>query len=287
VTFVHLDTHTVEPVERRLEVWFDTRKHGLAASVGGCIRLVGASSRTGCVGSIRSGAPDAFIGAIDHYRAALASGSVKKTANATVRGRRAWWLRVTGSGLPHSPGYSLFVAVDQKTGNPLRLETRKGASVVDGEDIDLIAHAGKLPRDVLAATPTPANSTPAHGERHIRSGAIVSLAEAARLVPGALWPGPTAAGLRFHRARVLTLDDGSKQLELLYGAACPDHCVLIKQSAEAGWAPADHTYTKLPDRTIVLTGGRHADGRAGPLKIRLEGKNSTAILTTTRHLRPL
>jgi len=40
-------------------------------------------------------------------------------------------------------------------------------------------------------------------------------------------------------------------------------------------------------RTIVLTGGRHADGRAGPLKIRLEGKNSAAILATTRHLRPL
>ncbi|HEY3613233.1 MAG TPA: hypothetical protein VGK92_05980, partial [Gaiellales bacterium] len=34
-TLVHLDTHAVEPVRGEAELWFDTRKHGRAASVGG------------------------------------------------------------------------------------------------------------------------------------------------------------------------------------------------------------------------------------------------------------
>ena len=127
----------------------------------------------------------------------------------------------------------------------------------------------------------------AAGKRHGRGGVPVTLEQAARAVRGALWPGRTAAGQPFRRARVITLDNGQRQLELLYGNACPAHCVLVKQGTESGWAPASRLYAALPDNSILVNGGRYADGRAGKIKIRLEGTSKAAVLATARALRPL
>ena len=281
---VHLDTHSIEHLHQKLEVWFDTRKRGRAASVGGCVRLVGPQTHTGCLGAVFGGAPAAFTGALDHYRSALADGSVKMVGSATIRGKRAWWLRVNASaGLLPQAGTS-YVAVDQKTGDPLRLETRNGSKVVYSENVDVIAETRTLPAYLKAITPHPTTLAP--GRQHARSGADVSLSDAAKLVPGALWPGRMAAGEPFRRARVITLDDGAKQLELLYGQTCPDSCILIKQGLEAGWAPGLNTYRTLPDHTILVT-GRAGNGHAGALKIRLEGTNHAAIVATALMLRPL
>ena len=257
-----------------------------AASVGGCIRLIGAQTRTGCLSSAFGGAPAAFTGALDHYRSALANGSVKMSGSATVRGERAWWLRVSTPQNPLTRGYTLFVAVNQETGNPLRIETRKAGRVVDGENVDVIAKTRTLPSYVRAAGVPPPATGLAPGRQHARSGADISVSDAARLLPGALWPGRTAAGEPFRRARVITLDDGAKQLELLYGNACPANCVLIKQGFEAGWAPGDRIYRTLPDRTVLVT-GRSGNGHVGRLKIRLQGANRAAILATALRLRPL
>lgn len=287
-TLVHLDTHTAELVRPRSELWFDTRKHGRAADVGGCTRLVGPHTHSACVGAILTGLPALFTGAIDHYRAALASGQVKRTSSGVVRGRSVWWLRVaSGAFPPYARTIRVLVAVDQKTGNPLRIETRRGARVIDGEDVDVIAETADLPAYVRAAARFP-RVPPLLGQRRHHAATVVTLAEAARAVPGALWPGRSAAGEPFRRARVITLADGLKQLELLYGGACPAHCVLVKQSpGRAGWAPGSRLYGLLPDRTVVVNGGRYGDGRSGKIAIRLEGTDKAAILATALALRPL
>ncbi len=287
-TIVHLDTHAAELVRPRSELWFDTRKHGRAANVGGCTRLVGPRTRTGCVGAFGTGLPALFTGAIDHYRAALASGQVKRTSSGVVRGRRVWWLRVTsGAFPPYARGIRVLVAVDQKTGNPLRIETRRGARVTDGEDVDVVAETARLPAYVRAAARFP-RVPPLLGQRRHHAAVVVTLAEAARAVPGALWPGRSAAGQPLRLARVITLADGLKQLELLYGGGCPAHCVLVKQSVgRAGWAPGSRLYCGVARRTVVVNGGRYGDGRAGTIAIRLEGTDKAAILATARSLRPL
>jgi hypothetical protein len=286
-SLIHLRAHSIERVHREIEVWFDTRKTGRGASAGGCIRLVGAKTRTGCVGAVSAGVPAAFTGAFDGYRSALANGSVRKVSSATVRGKQAWWLRVNGVIPFYARAYTIFVAVDQDSGNPLRLEVRKAGRVVGREDIDIVAEAKVLPTYVKNAWPTAANTKASPGGNKLRRSASVSLADAARLVPGALWPGRTAAGQPFRRARILTFKDGSKQLELLYGGACPRACILIKQGLHAGWAPHNRAYTELPDQTIVVTGGRYGDGRAGHIKIRLEGTSRAAVIASARALRPL
>jgi hypothetical protein len=284
---VLLDTHSVERLRWRLELWFDTRKHGRAASAGGCTRMIGPQTRTGCLGSVSAGDPVAFTGALDHYRSALANGTVQMTGSATVRGERAWWLRVGTAQTPVAPhAYALFVAVNQKTGDPIRIELRNARHVIDSENVDVIAETRALPAYVKATTTPPPSTTLTPGRQHAVSGADVGLMDAAKLVPGALWPGGSAAGEPFRRARVITLDDGAKQLELLYGGACPEHCILIKQGFEAGWAPGSRTYQALPDRTILVT-GRAGNGHSGRLKIRLEGTSRDAILAAALRLHPI
>ena len=85
---------------------------------------------------------------------------------------------------------------------------------------------------------------------------------------------------------MITFANGAKQLELLYGKACPDNCILIKQGLEATWAPGSPTYRAIPDKTILIT-GRNGNGVLGRLKIRLQGTDEAAILATTRALRSL
>ena len=139
-TLVHLETHSIERVRPQIELWFDTRKHGARANAGGCIRLVGPATRTGCYGSIfGTGDPIAITGSLDSYRAALASGHVRRTAEATVRGHEATWLRVTPSRGAIPKGSAVYVAVDRKTGRPLRIESRVGERVYGRQDIDIIA----------------------------------------------------------------------------------------------------------------------------------------------------
>ena len=272
----------------RSELWFDIRKHGRAANVGGCTRLVGPRTRSACVGAILTGLPALFTGAIDHYRAALASGRVKRTSSGVVHGRRVWWLRLAAAAFPsYARDTRVFVAVDRKTGNPLRIETRRGARVTSGEDVEVVAEAAGLPAYVRAAARFP-RLPPPLGQRRHHNAVVVTLAVAARAVPAALWPGRTAAGQPFRQARVITLADGLRQLELLYGGACPAHCVLVKQSpGRAGWAPGSRLYASLPDRTVLVNGGRYGDGRAGKIVIRLEGTSKAAILATALALRPL
>ncbi len=285
-TLVHLEAHSVERVHPQVEIWFDTRKHGARANAGGCIRLIGPATRSGCFGSVfGSGAPIAITGSLDSYRAALAVGKVVKTTRATVRGHKAIWLRVAASRSVYPKGSAVFVAVDEKTGQPLRIETRRGKRVVCcRQDIDIVAHRRKLPSFVLPPlTIPPLPASQGHG----RGGRDVTLAQAARILPGALWAGRTVAGQPFRRARAIALDNGRTQIELRYGGACPAHCILIKQGVVAGWAPGGHFYRGLPDRTVLIPGGRLGNGRAGAIFLRLEGTNKAAMIATARALRPL
>ena len=287
-TLVHIDTHATERVVIRTELWFDTRKHGISASFGGCSRIAGPVTHSGCISSVfASGDPLAITGSIDGYRAALASGRAQRANDAVVRGRQASWLRFTRPGYRLPKGWALYVAVDRRPATRSRIETRHGKRVSGGQDIDVIARRSKPPR----LRPSPADDAHATrdraGKKHPRVSAVVTLAQAARIVPGAVWPGHSAAGQPFRRARVITLDDGNKQLELLYGGACPARCILVKQGIEAGWARGSRVYAALPDQTIFVAGGRYGNGRAGRIKIRLEGTSKAAILATARSLRPL
>ena len=212
-----------------------------------------------------------------------------RTGTGIVRGRQASWLRIAP---PKTRGrgdhWVDYVAVDEKSGKPLRVEARDGKHVY-GYDIDVIAQTTSLPTYIVPSKqfgrlPVPM-LTP--GRRHGRGAHEVSLAQVTRLIPGALWAGNSVAGMRFRRARVIALDDGENQLELLYGGPCPSHCVLIKQGVEAGWAPGSPLYKALPDETAFVGGGRYADGRAGHLIFRLEGTGRAAILATALALRPL
>jgi hypothetical protein len=290
---VHLDTRATERVRYEAEIWFDTRKHSPAATAVGCTRIVGPTTRSTCIGSTFSYGDSTLItGSIDHYRTALATGRVHKTSSAIVRGRRAWWLRITTTApIPAVlRGWASYVAVDQKTGNPLRFETRKGGRVQSRQDIDVLPETRRLPSDIKTLAQlmhAQAGLSLRPGRRHGRSSAAVTLAQAAAAVPGAVWPGSAVAGQEFRQARVLTLDNGAKQLELRYGGACPRHCLLIKQGTESGWAPGDMLYTALSDDAILVNGFSHADGRAGALRIRLEGNGRAGLLAAARALRPL
>ena len=289
-TLIHLDSHSTERVRAETELWFDTRVHGRKANVGGCVRFVGPVTRSGCVGwAFAFMDATVYTGSIDRYRTALANGQVHKTTTGIVRGRRAVWLRVTQSPSQSrsTDGWSSYVAVDEKTGNPLRIETRKGRRTIGASNIDVLPETHRLPAYALTVARLMAPLPLAAGKRHGRGGVPVTLEQAARAVRGALWPGRTAAGQPFRRARVITLDNGQRQLELLYGNACPAHCVLVKQGTESGWAPASRLYAALPDNSILVNGGRYADGRAGKIKIRLEGTSKAAVLATARALRPL
>ena len=182
-------------------------------------------------------------------------------------------------------GWALYVAVDDATGKPLRVETRKSGRVTSSLDVKRIAEASDLPRYLL---PAPVMNPPLlPGRRSGRGGAEVTLAEAARLLPGALWAGRTIAGQPFRRARAIRLKDGHKQIELLYGDACPAHCILVKQGLVAGWAPGIATYRAVPDQSILVRGGRMGEGRAGGVKIRIEGTSRAAVIAAARALRPL
>jgi len=283
---VHLETHSIERVRPQIELWFDTRKHGARANAGGCIRLVGPATRTGCYGSIfGTGDPIAITGSLDSYRAALASGHVRRTAEATVRGHEATWLRVTPSRGAIPKGSAVYVAVDRKTGQPLRIESRVGERVYGRQDIDIIAERRKLPSFVLPPLRIP--PLPPPGKGHGRGGRDITLAQAARILPGALWAGRMVAGQPFRRARAIALDDGTTQIELRYRGACPAHCILIKQGVVAGWAPGGHFARGLPDRSVLIPGGRLGNGRAGAVFLRLEGTGKAAMIATARALRPL
>jgi hypothetical protein len=290
---VHLDTHATERVHYEAEIWFDTRKHSRAATPGGCTRVVGPTTRSGCIGSTFSYGDSTLItGSIDHYRTALATGRVHKISSAIVRGRRAWWLRITTTApIPAVlRGWASYVAVDQKTGNPLRLEERKDGRVRSRQDIDVLPGTDRLPayvKTLAQLMQAQAKLSLRPGRRHERSSAAVTLAQASAGIPGALWPGNAVAGQRFRQARVLTLDNGARQLELVYGGACPRHCLLIKQGTESGWAPRNRLYSALPDRAILVNGSRYADGRAGAIRIRLEGNGRAGLLAAARALRPL
>jgi hypothetical protein len=285
-TLVHLETHSVERVRPQIELWFDTRKHGARANAGGCVRLVGPATRSGCFGSVfGTGDPIAITGSLDRYRAALAGGHVLETTAATVRGHKATWLRVTPSRSALPKGSAVYVAVDQKTGQPLRIESRLGKRVYGRQDIDIITHSRKLPSFVLPPLTVP--RLPPPGKGHGRGGRIVTLAQAARILPGALWAGRTVAGQPFRRARAIALDNGKTQIELRYGGACPAHCILIKQGVVAGWSPGGHFYRGLPDQTVLIPGGRIGNGRAGAVFLRLDGTDKAAMIATARALRPL
>jgi hypothetical protein len=290
LTFVHLRTHTSERVYTQYETWFDTRKHGRAATVGACVRWIGPTAHTACSFEYFSDAdPLAITGSIDRYRAALASGRVTRAGTGTVRGRHASWLRIAPA--KNRPRYDhsvVYVAVDEKTGNPLRIETRAGKHVY-GSTIDVIPESAKLPGYIVPSRQFGRLPVPPlrPGQRHGRGGHPVTLAQAGHLIPGALWAGSRVAGLPFRRARVIALDDGKKQLELVYGGGCPAHCVLIKQGVEAGWAPGSQIYRALPDETVFVSGGRYANGRAGSIVFRLEGTGRAAILAIALALRPL
>jgi hypothetical protein len=297
LTLVHFETHTTERVHTQSETWFDTRKHGAVSNVGGCVRWVGPETHTACVGEFFSGGDlsRAIIGSIDRYRAALASGRVTRAGTGMVRGRQASWLRIAPA--KNRPRYDHsvdYVAVDDTTGNPLRIETRNGKRI-DGEDLDVITQTAKLPAYIPRRVHTTAADRvgliPVMARRlaleSAHGGRTVTLAQAKQLVPGAVWAGRSVAGQAFRRARVLTLVDGKKQLEILYGGRCPNHCVLIKQGLEAGWAPDSRIYKTLPDESVFIAGGRSGSGRAGSIVLRLEGTSRAAILATALALRPL
>ena len=290
ITLVHLRTHTPERVYTEYETWFDTRKHGASETVGACVRWIGATARTACIPQFFSDAdPLAITGSIDRYRAALASGRVRRAGTATVRGRPAWWLRVTPPrNRPRYDHFVDYVAVDQRTGNPLRIEVRGGKQVY-GTDIDVIAESAKLPAYIVPSNhfgKLPVPPLPLRRE-HGRGGHPVTLAQAAKLMPGALWAGRAVAGEPFRRARVIALDDGKKQLELLYGDGCPARCLLIKQGPVPGWAPNSQIYRSLPVESVLVGGGRYADGRTGSLVFRLEGTDRATVLAAALALAPL
>jgi hypothetical protein len=287
LTLVHLETHSVERVRPQVEIWFDTRKHGARANAGGCIRLVGPVTRSGCYASVFSGGdPIAITGSLDRYRTALASGHVRKVNEATVRGHKATWLRVTPSRSAFPKGSAVYVAVDQRSGRPLRIETRLGKRIFGRQDIDIVAQARTLPASVLPPVTFPPR-VPLPGKGHGRGGRDITLAQAARILPGALWAGRTVAGEPFRRARAIALDNGKTQIELRYGRACPAHCILIKQGVVAGWSPGGHFYRGLPDQSVLIPGGRLGNGRAGAILLRLEGTDKAAMIATARALRPL
>ena len=168
-----------------------------------------------------------------------------------------------------------------------RRAKRGHESTATGEDIDILAEGKKPPSYIKNAWPTsPPTPKPHQAETSPPHEAPTSLSLDDGRIPFPAHSGPAApsAGQPFRRARILTFKDGSKQLELLYGRACPRACILIKQGLQAGWAPHDRAYTELPDETIVVTGGRYGDGRAGRIKIRLEGTSRAAVIASARAL---
>ena len=152
-----------------------------------------------------------------------------------MRGHEAIWLRVAASRSAYPKGSAVFVAVDEKTGAAVahRVPGRGKRVVCCRQDIDIVAHRRKLPSFVLPPLTIPP-LPPAQG--HGRGGGDVTLAQAARILPGALWAGRTVAGQPFRRARAIALDNGKTQIELRYGGACPAHCI---RSSRASW-PAGH-----------------------------------------------
>ena len=192
-TLVHLETHAVERVRPQVEIWFDTRKHGARANAGGCIRLIGPATRSGCFGSVfGSGDPIAITGSLDSYRAALAVGKVVKTTRATVRGHKAIWLRVAASRSVYPKGSAVFVAVDEKHGAAVAHRDPAGQA----RRLLPAGHRHRRPSPEAAVLRPAAADDPAAaaGQGHGRGGRDVTLAQAARILPGALWA-------RAHRCR--------------------------------------------------------------------------------------
>ena len=127
----------------------DLVRHAQARQCGELRRLQaarGAVTRSGCISSVfASGDPLAITG----IHRPLPRGTRERSRTESDHGpsaagrRRGCASRRRAPALPK--GWPVYVAVDETTGNPLRIETRRGKRVFGGQNIDVIARTSKPP----------------------------------------------------------------------------------------------------------------------------------------------
>jgi hypothetical protein len=132
----------------------------------------------------------------DHYRSALASGQARLDGSGTVEGHKVNWIELSFS-WPHSPNYYKRavaklrerVAVDEGTALPIRVELVANGKVEHGYDVVSIETLPAGKGDFSAPKGGPFKE---YGEGQ---KTVISLAEAASALPGALSTGDSIAGL--------------------------------------------------------------------------------------------
>ena len=227
---------------------------------------------------------------VDGYRSALRSGRARELGGGRVNGRAVTWLE-----LDLRDGGSEQVAVDDESGRPLRVRVLRDGQSSWSYDVLAIEALGADEGNF--EQPKPVGPTPASGQ--VRESDAIPLADAAEVLPGALWAGPRVGALELREVRrtVLTTGYGPRSgreptrgpgVELEYGAGgrFGRANVWIGQSRAPQiayrWLAGAHP----PPGTLLLTGFGGLLVRDG-VYVTIYAPTPDAIVAAARQLEPI
>jgi hypothetical protein len=230
---IDVTTGASTPVTGETEIWYDGAR-GLERTIlrsGGAVFLDQLETPDGWFtsgGSGRAARPapalePALRAFVEGYQQALADGKATETGKGFLDGRPVVWLS-----FPLQSGQSEQVAIDTQTNRPLLLRMSS-----DSGGPYAIKSIETIPYDA-ADFRRPAESEQA---RHDSSGATIDVEDVSvtpsslpDLVPGAVWAGPTLAGLplaiTYRETLRTSYGDGAKReargIRLFYGSLSSD-----------------------------------------------------------------
>ena len=308
------------PIYRSEEQWYDARR-GLRAitRVGG--RVVARYVRP--PGQITGNERRLFAGILDGYRTALRDGTARVAGEATIDGRRVYWIRLEGEVRRDARGdeheRAQEVAVDADSYKPVAVR-----EIFDGRPAPIpenrIMIVETVPVDAVDFSRGPGDEGPIVGVGVGGTGQFeqVEPQEANRIfgVP-ALWAGPQLGGLPL--ARIARYDyrfsslaryrrtgrlESVPAVNICYGRLrAEDEGVLTKHycdataphvdihelaDADAAAVIADRfEYVPVPQDSLLLLRGGHAGlvHRDG-LQIRIRASTDDLVVAAARALRP-
>jgi hypothetical protein len=309
-TLVDLETGQRRPVYSEREIWYDPHR-GLRQ----VLRFGGVLQQDGLIPSrgVDRHSRETFSGFTTGYREALENGTARVVAPDVVDGTPVYWIRFKGEML-YDVGdhmdheWSHEVAVDRETFRPVFVrETRDGkpaeftgAAVLEMESLP--AGAGDF-----SSSSKPDLSGVAMMEGNTGE---LTLAEARRLVDGAVWAGQAVSDIQlgriWHRVHAVGYDRATGKWEhrwdgaaffyghVVDGGPHPDYAdygrpfVSITDSAtpEGSIYPGARAYVP-PAGSLLLTPGHRGQLERNGVYVTIEASSDELVLAAARALEPV
>jgi hypothetical protein len=307
-TYIDLETGREWPQLMTTEIWYDRERH-LAHSeytmnghlLSEVLQTQKGYSTEDHSGSVtppeRQWVDPALAGFFDRYRSALESGNARTTGEGKVNGHDVTWIE-----FPSERGTTRYVAVDETTSLPIRIEDRNPGEgttyVTEVTSIETLpAGSGDFskPEQVRRPSyiPEPIKTTP------------ITPSAAPEALPGSLWPGEKVSTLSLTHINRLNLATYQVEpekswtsqtgIELLYGDGSPGDAgagyVWIHETAKWDVRYAMDWFEAPPDGDMVTVCGSSSNCDGNLIKdgvhILIQASSRELLLAAARGLKPI